>query len=279
MTNKVSFIDHINTFIREENVVLPVFSSAAMRVQQELVKKDPDMKVLANLISGDQSLSSQVLQLANSSFYKGLVEVSTVQSALVRLGMQEVGRITLIASAKNQFITGDKKLKVIMKKLWQHSVGCAVGARWLAKKCDLGELESKAFFAGLFHDVGKLFVLMVIEQLSKKNKNYDLTNALLSEAMVSLHNVQGYDLMKTWNLPEEYCVVARDHNVPDFDSKNLLLVLVRLANMTCRKIGIGLEKEQDLVVFSTEEAQLLDLSEIELAELEILLEDSKVLMS
>ena len=56
-----------------------------MRVQQEMVKKEPDMRVLESLISEDQSLSSQVLQIANSAFYKGLVEILTVGRPLSAL--------------------------------------------------------------------------------------------------------------------------------------------------------------------------------------------------
>jgi len=277
MQKKVSFVDLIQRFIEEGNVVLPVFNTAAMRVQQELVKKDPSMKVLINTISGDQSLSSQVLQLANSSFYKGLVEVTTIKSAIVRLGMREVGRISLISSAKNQFQSRDKEHKQIMRKLWQHSVGCGMGAKWLARRCELEDLESEAFFAALFHDVGKLFVLMVIEQMKRKNRNLKTSSSLLTEAMTSLHSSQGYNLMKKWNIPEKYCVITRDHHLDEFDNRNMLLTLVRTANMVCAKIGIGLKHDPSIVVSSTEEAQLLNLSELDLAELEILLEDTKAL--
>ncbi len=83
--------------------------------------------------------------------------------------------------------------------------------------------------------------------------------------------------MKQWNLPEEYCVIARDHHNNDFDGKNLLLLLVRLSNMACLKLGIGLAQEPSLVLSASEEAQLLNLSEIDLAELEIRLEDTAIL--
>jgi len=279
MQKKVSFVDLIQKFIDEGDVVLPVFNTAAMKVQQELVKKEPSMQVLINTISGDQSLSSQVLQMANSSFYKGLVEVTTIKAAIVRLGMQEVGRIGLLASSKNQFHTRESEHKIIMRRLWQHSVGCAMGAKWLARRCDLKELESEVFFAALFHDVGKLFVLMVVEQIRKKKKTIKSTSSLLNEAMASLHSNQGYNLMKKWNIPESYCIVARDHHIKTFDTKNLMLALVRVANLVCNKIGVGLKTEPDLVVSSTEEAQVLNLKELDLAELEILLEDTRILTS
>jgi len=277
MEKQPSFLAVIEQYIEAGNIVLPVLSSAAIRVQQELVKKEPEIPVLENLIAQDQSLSSQVLQMANSSFYHGLAEILTIKAAIVRLGIQEVGRITLLAASKNQFRSKNKVLNVIMHRLWQHSVGCALGVQWLTQTCKLDELRGHAFFAGLFHDVGKLFVLMVIDQLKQKDDSLPLTQALLMEAMSSLHAQQGYNLMKQWNLPEEYCAITRDHHNPDFDHKNLLLLLVRLSNLACRKLGIGLAKDPSLVLSSTEEAHLLNLSEIDLAQLEIRLEDTAVL--
>ncbi len=277
MSKKVSLVELIEEYIERGDIVLPVFNSAAMRVQQELVKKEPEMRTLVNIVSGDQSLSSQVLQMANSSFYKGLAEVLTIRAAVVRLGIGEVGRISLISAAQNQFQSKDKEHRQIMRRLWQHSVGCAMGARWLAKRSGFEDLEGEAFFAGLFHDVGKLFVLMIIEQLKKKSSGLRTSSALLSEAMTSLHSRQGYSLMRKWSIPEKYCVVARDHHLDSIDGRNFLLALVRLANMACNTLGIGIVKYPELVVSSTEEAHMLNLSEIDLAELEILLEDTKVL--
>ncbi len=279
MQKKLSFIEIIKQYIESGKVVLPVFSSAAMRIQQEMVKKEPAMRVIENVTAGDQALSSLVLKMANSSFYRGLVDISTVRAAIVRLGMQEVGRITLIAATQKQFKSKNKHLNLVMKRLWQHSVGCALASRWLAKECKYGELENHAFFSGLFHDVGKLFILMVIDHLKSKNKSIKITNPLLMEAMSSLHTEQGYNLMKQWNMPEDYCVITRDHHRHDIDHRNQLLLLVRMADLACIKLGIGVREDSSLVLSVTEEAKLLNISEIHLAELEIFLEDTKMLSS
>jgi HD-like signal output (HDOD) protein len=279
MQTSNSFLEVITRHIESGTVVLPVFSSAALRVQQEMVKKEPDMRLVEKILAGDQSLSSQILQMANSAFYRGLAEVLTVRAAIIRLGMQEVGRIALLVATRNQFRSRDKELNLIMKQLWQHSVGCALGVRWLAKRCKFDELENHVFFAGLFHDVGKLFVLMVVDQMRQNNKEMPVTHALLLEAMAGLHSEQGYNLMKKWNMPEAYCVVTRDHHRIDYDTKNYMLVLVRLADMACLKLGIGLAKDDSVVLSTKEEAHLLNLSEIDLAELEIHLEDTSILFA
>ncbi len=277
MQKTTSFLDVINQYIASGNVVLPVFSTAALRIQQELVKKEPDMKVVEGVLSGDQSLSSQVLQMSNSAFYHGLVEVLTVRAAIIRLGMQEVGRLALLVASRNQFRSKDRDCNILMKQLWQHAVGCALGVKWLAKRCKFDELESHAFFSGLFHDIGKLFVLMVVDQMKIKDKNLSVTPALLMESMATLHTEQGYNLMRQWNMPEDYCLVARDHHSKDYDNKNYLLVLVRLADAACLKLGIGIAKDESIVLSAREEVQHLNLTEIDLAELEIFLEDTPVL--
>ncbi|MEN8189855.1 MAG: HDOD domain-containing protein [Thermodesulfobacteriota bacterium] len=279
MKNTVSFVDAIRETIESGEISLPVFNHTGMKIQEELVKENPDMEILEKTIVTDQALAGLVLQMANSSFYKGLSDILTVRSAIVRLGMREVGRLTLLGASKDQFRSKDKKLNFFMRRLWQHSVGCAMGARWLARRCKLGELESHAFFGGLLHDVGKLLILMVIEQMKQKGASLPMTDALFDEAMISLHTVQGYKLMKLWNMPEPYCVVVRDHHHREYDNSNELLCLVRIADAMCTHLGIGLQKSPDFIVSAMDEVHNLNLSEIDIAEMEIHLEDTSALVS
>ena len=279
MENSSSFLDSINRAMAEGTVVLPVFSASALKVQRELVKKDADTRVVESILAGDQSLSSQVLQMANSAFYKGLVEVKTVRAAIIRLGMREIGRIVLMAASEQHFRSRDRTIALVMKKLWQHSVGCAYGTAWLARRRACGVEQSQAFFAGLFHDVGKLFVLMVIEQIKRKNKSLKLTDSLLMEAMNRLHAREGSRLLTRWNMPGHLHVIARDHHNAEIDAQNRLLVLVRMANLVCRKLGIGLAEDGSLLLAATPEANLLGLTGTDLAELEGALEDTRVLSS
>jgi len=277
MTEQQSFIDLIKEHIESGEIVLPVFSTSALRIQQHLVKKEIDVGVIEQIISSDQSLSGQVLKIANSSFYRGLSDILTVRAAIVRLGIQEIGRIAMLASSQNQFRSKDNSLNIIMKKLWQHSVGCAIGANWLAKRCKLDDIAGHAFFAGLLHDVGKLFVLLVLDQLKKNDTGVEFTEQLLFEAMTTLHTEQGYSLMQQWNMPAAYCSITRDHHLDKFDTKDTALLLVRMSNIVCKKLGIGTEIDEDLVPSTTIEANLLNLTELDLAELEIKLEDTSAL--
>ena len=277
MNQDKSFIEIVDTHLASSNARLPVFNATALRIQQEIAKDESDLQLIEKLIVSDQALTAKVLSVSNSSFYKGLQQVSTVRNAVVRVGINEVSNIVMLITHESNFRSKDPFMQGIMRKLWRHSVACAMGSNWLAKQCGLHSLAHEAFFAGLLHDVGMLFILTVIDDLKHSNEiEIQPSDALLVEAMNTLHTHHGHSLMSHWNLPEKYSQIARDHHQEEFDGNNLLLALVRLADMACCKLGIGLDKDPSLVLIASPEAETLHISEVDLARMEIMLEDSQV---
>ena len=278
MDQDQSFIEIVNTHLASSDARLPVFNTTALRIQQEIAKEEPDIRLIEKLIVSDQSLTAKVLSVSNSSFYKGLQQVATVRNAIVRLGINEVSNIVMLITHEHNFRSKDPFVHGMMRTLWRHSVGCALGSNWLAKQCGLHALAHEAFFAGLLHDVGMLFILTVIDDLKHANElKIQPSNALLVEAMNTLHTNHGHTLMDHWNLPQKYSEIALDHHKEELDPNNLLLALVRLADKACCKLGISLEEEDSSqVLVATSEAEVLHLSEVDLARMEIMLEDSQV---
>ena len=270
----VGMIDH---FVASKKVKLPAFNATALRIQKEVAKAEPDSRLIEKLIVSDQSLTGEVLSVSNSSFYKGLTQVATVRDAIIRMGNIEVSNIVSLVALQHNFQSKIPAMHKIMGKLWRHSVGCAIGANWLARQTGFQALAHETFIAGLLHDVGKLYVLKVVDDMKASKEIENLPpDTVIDELMQQLHTEQGYALMAQWNLPEKYCQVARDHHLAEFDGSNFLLVLVRLANQVCHKMGIGLIEDPSIVLLETAEAAQLQLSEMDLARLEVRLEDSQV---
>lgn len=275
MTTGISFLDIINKQLTSEKARLPVFSMTAMKIRRELVNEDPDPRKVEKLIISDQALTSEVLKMANSAFFKGLFQVDTVRDAIFRLGLKQIGDLVLLASHKKNYLTKDPALRPTLTTLWRHSVMTAIGARGLAVQCDFATIRDEAFFAGLLHDVGKLFLLTVIEDMRRSKKiRFDPSPTLVAEIVHNLHAGHGHTLLQQWNIPEKYCVVARDHHVEDPDPCNTLLLVVRLVDKACNKLSIGLNPQPDITLAASPEAGLLDLTEVDVAELEIRIEDS-----
>ena len=270
-----SFLDIVNEYQESDEILLPVLDEIALSIQQEVAKNDTDINLIERLICNDPSLTSQVLKTANSTFYKGLSKVSTVLNAIIRLGAGEISNIVTFVTQKKNFYSKDPFCCDIMEELWRHSAGCAVGAQWIAKESHSKALSHEAFTAALLHDIGKLFLIKVVEMINLSEKTaIKPSKELLNEVMDSFHTERGYSLLKNWNLPEIYCDIARNHHSEEFDSNDILLVIVRLVNKACNKLGIGLNKDASIVLAATPEASVLGLSELFLAKLEITIEDS-----
>jgi HD-like signal output (HDOD) protein len=276
MQSETSLAEVIQRQLDSGKVELPVFNPIAQRIQRETSGDEPDFHLIEQLIVKDPALASEVLKMANSSVYRGLSEVTGIRNAIVRLGAKEVANIVTLVTHQNYFKSKDPFMHRIMRRLWSHSLGCAIGTQFLANKSGLADLAQEAFLAGLMHDIGKLLIIKILDDvISSKLMAINLSEALLNDALDRLHAECGYFLMVKWNLPAKYADVVRNHHNPNFDVKNLLLVIVRLVNKACRKLCLGLRQDSSLTLIATAEFQLLNLSDIDMAELEIKLEDIK----
>ena len=277
MEKNNSFLEIIQAYLDSNTAVLPVFNQTGMRVQQEVSKEDPDLRTIETLLSSDQALTIQVLRTANSAFYKGMSKVNSIREAIIRLGTNEVGNIVSLCSQQANYRSPDPFVFDLMKRLWQHSVGCAIGSQWLARQLKFETMTAEAFTAGLLHDVGKLLVLKVIEILRRSKKvSFQPSESFVREALDFLHTEQGWQLSHRWNLPDIYSHVIRDHHDAELNTGDTLLILVRLADKACNKMGIGLNPDPDISLETSPEANILGLNGIFLARLEIQLEDSLV---
>lgn len=258
--------------VEREDFKLPVFSQVSLQVQ-EAIRKDADLKDIEALILKDQALASEILRVANSAFFAGLAKLQSIQQALVRLGLNRVLSVVMMAAQKQAFQARHPFLAELMVKLWQQASACAGGCRWVALKAGYRDLAESAFLAGLLHDLGSLVILKVLDDICRAEQAPELTEAVILEVIETLHNEYGYRVMQSWQLPQEYAEVARDHSRELGDGASVLLMIVRLVDAACSKVGIGLESDPELVLEALPEAQALGIRDVHLAELEIELEE------
>ena len=259
---------------------MPVFNPVALELQHLMQNKDVSNASIEATIQRDPALTVQVLRMANSSLYTGLTEITTLRQALMRVGSKQVMRLALAAAQLSLYQSNHPVCRRHMGDMWRAATACATGAAWLVEKSGHGALSEQAYMAGLLHDVGKLVILRVIEDLANDpRQGKPIPDAVISELFDALHCEYGCDLLRRWNLPEQYCLVGHDHHAEPCNTGNVLMVAVRLIDQICRKLGIGCEPEPDLMPAASEEAAALRLSEVMLADLEVTLEDLMGLQS
>jgi HD-like signal output (HDOD) protein len=258
-----------------DNLKLPVFNRVALELQRLKGAPNVGMDRISALIERDQALASRVLRVANSSFFGGLKKVDTVNRAVVRLGLERVTQLAMVASQVLAHASSDPLLGGYMQRLWIRSFACATGSRWVAEQSGYGARAEEAFLAGLLHDIGELFLLKVLEKIAAAaGAGLTMGESLVAEVLEAMHAELGGRLMLKWELPEQYARVAAHHHDPEFEETDVLLVIVRLLDVACLKLAIGQPGDGDIVLAATPEAQLLGLKDIKLAQLEVMLEDA-----
>lgn len=272
---KRSFIEILQDRISSNDFQLPVFDKTSLLIQKEIAKEDADIDLIEKYIIRDQALTAQLLKVANSAFYGGLGKVSSVRGAISRLGILELSHMIILITQKDNFKSKDPLVADIMKRLWQHSVGCAIGSHWIAKTCGYYDITNEAFIGGLLHDTGKLVLLSALVDVKRLHQlETEPSEQLIYEVLKDFHEEIGFVLMQKWNLPNQYCEIAQNHHAEHLDPQNYLMAVIRLADKACHKMGIGFKNLENYALSTTAEAELLDLSDLEIAKLEIKLEDS-----
>jgi HD-like signal output (HDOD) protein len=271
--NRRSLLDQALAFAVEKRVTLPVFSNVALTVQKAAKAESYDIAQIERAIESDPALVAEVLRAANSAFFGGLSEVSSVKAAILRLGLQRVANLVFLASEKSRYNARSPHLATLMKTLWYHSASCAMAAEWIARKVRYPQLSETVFIGALVHDIGKLFLLRVLDQMAAETKGELVSEALILEVLERAHADIGHRLLATWNLPDVYLSIVRDHHAERPDPANVPLQIVRLANHACTKAGASLHPDRSMVLGAMPEATVLGLSDVAVAELEIILED------
>ncbi len=273
--NDRSFLDIIDEYVESDKVILPPFDKTALRVHQEIQKEDVKISKIEKLIIADPAMSTQILKIANSAFFRGLSKVMTIREAIVRLGFDEITKMVMILTQKELYHSNNSFIKNYRNALWQHALVCAITSQWVAREAGFENITQEVFFASLMHDIGKLFLITIIEKITiSKKVSFIPSKSVINEIIKSQHAEQGYNLLSKWNIPEKYCQVAKGHHDKELDTTNVPLVILRLVNKSCNKAGVSVEKSDDAANAVAAEANFFGFSDIKLAQLELQIEDS-----
>lgn len=270
-----SLMEIVNEQASSEYLKLPVFPGVALELQSLLADDNVPVERAASVLSKDQALASEVLKMANSAFFSGLKRVKTIKDAIMRLGSNQVFNCLVCAGQQQFYKSPVPVLDKFLQISWKHALCMATGSRWLLQKIGYRELSEEGFLAGLLHDIGKLLLLKVLETIHADLDSQPSEEFIL-ELLDSMHVEQGYNLMKKWSIPTNYCNVVRDHHIENCDTTDVVLLAVRTVNQVCRRTGIATNCDTQIIPATLPEAHTLGVKEIILGELEVILEDTLV---
>jgi HD-like signal output (HDOD) protein len=191
---------------------LPPMPQVILRVQRLTSSSDFHMADLIREIELDPSLVTKIVGIANSPFYSGMGTASSVQDAIVRIGIVETRNI-LMAIMMRSRVFRVPGLEDLTRGVWEHSLAASVTIRSLA--AELGLEPDRAFLAGLVQDVGKVIVLSVAGEVQRSSRGKLRPDPLaLQRVMQELHPLLSAVVTQSWHLEEEITSAIRHHHDP-----------------------------------------------------------------
>lgn len=196
-------------------VDIPSCPKIVMDTMREIQKDDPNVLELARLITADAGMSAAAFKLANSSAYSRGNPVSSVKSAIDRLGLKNLGCV-VVASALRKSYEGVPAHW--MDQFWQRAMQVAQIAYAIARR-QYGISPDAAFTYALFHNAAIPLMVRRFPNYLDMLEAQSAQNALLIDAESSLypctHPVVGFLLAKSWGLPVSIGQAIRFHHDPE----------------------------------------------------------------
>ena len=201
----------------EQQFNLPSIPKVVALLLMELGREEVDLRKVTQLISTDPALTTLLLKLANSSFFKLSGKISSVSEALALLDLEDVK--TMIQTAAS--VTSPKAVPGInLQRFWEYSLNVARVSRALAGL--VHQNQQAAFTCGLIHGIGELAMHMAMPDamalLDKETPPFDMRRAKAERRLLDYcYATVGAGFASMWSFPQPM-VDALEHQYAPFEN-------------------------------------------------------------
>lgn len=217
---------------------------------------------VGDVIAKDQVLSAKLLRLVNSPVYGFPGRISSVTHAIVLLGFNVVKGLVLGAAVFDS-MAGEAQ------GLWEHSLGCAVLSRRIAKERRMKDPE-EIMVAGLLHDLGKVVLAFLapteytLARQTALDRRLHIATAEREVFGVDHAHVASW-IARHWRLPMRLSDPLVHHHAParTVNFKDATAV-VHLANILARGMGYGYPGDMTMPALDHEAFHAVGLSFVQL---------------
>jgi len=238
---------------------LPAIPKVMLEVQALLRNESHNTIKLSEIVGKDQGLTTKILMVANSPLYGLQRKVSSLEFAIMLLGVNEVSNIvTALSLAEAIKIDNIKGLNFM--EFWTHSMLVGTASKDIAKRLGFFDLSGDAFVGGMLHDLGVQltgrYFLPQFEKIMETVLNDGIPFLDAEEKYLGLtHQEIGGFISRRWNLPPHLINSLMFHHNP-FGAMDSPIVpyIVHLADYLTQKFKVantiwdeGLELDKTII--------------------------------
>lgn len=154
---------------------IPPLPLVATRIMQfDPLHPSSSIVTMERIISPDQSISGELLRIANSSYYGRSGTVKTLKDALTLLGLKAAKNMVVLLVTRT--MTGKIRGDVLRKHCIEHPIISALLCIDLARQAGQQQMAEEMFICGLLHRMG-----MTILGIERKSEYADMVQRALQE--------------------------------------------------------------------------------------------------
>ena len=235
--------------ILQSNLKLPPFppiGSQLLAMNHQPVQ-EVDVDQFIRLIESDMSLTTHLLQLANSAYFGAIQKVSSLRQAIMHIGLEE----SINAINLHFFRTILPEFPRIEgfsgKDFWAHSWACGMANRMLGRTdLHINSIPGELYIAGLLHGIGKLILALTRpEEFLKCIENSSSYNQPIVEAELDLIGTTdtdiAFEVLRSWQFPQSICMAVKHYREPEKADKTFweIAAVTQFAYFIANTSGIG----------------------------------------
>lgn len=225
---------------------LPVLSAVATQALELLQDPLVTNRRIEELIRQDPALTERLLRTANSPFYAGRNQSSTISDAILRLGLRQLRNVIIVAATGELFSDNDP----MIQSFWDHSIASAMTANLLSELLHSPHHE-ESFIAGMLHDVGELIIYRQHSELYREMlEEVKATGRPLQELenekfQYFTHMSVGGLVVRKWRLSDSIAEAARFHHdleseIPSALQYKTQACIASVADVVIGNLGLGM---------------------------------------
>jgi len=256
---------------------MPAFPKSVHKVIQLTADINSSAKDIIAVIESDPIMTVKILKVINSAFYSLPQKITSIQRALVYIGMNTIKNLALSVAAIG-ILNPNNKAGFDTGLFLEHSLAVAVLSKKLAERTGVPLMQSSDYFvAGLLHDFGKIvfaeFMPTEFEQALEQSRMQQIDLHLAELEIMGINHAQaGRMLSLKWELAENLAnAIDLHHSVAQGE---LLVDCVFAANQIAKKCHIG---DAGNFVIDAFPAELVSIFGMSLDELIVSLGDMSVM--
>ncbi|NLX13036.1 MAG: HDOD domain-containing protein [Phycisphaerales bacterium] len=208
-------MDNIVIDLLKRTTAMPSMPQVAVRFLEIVQQPDFDFHEVVEIFSTDPGSTSDILRLANSPLFGVTRQITSLQHALILLGLKRVRSLVLgryiVDSIDRKNVAG-----LDTAYYWRRSINTAILSARLAEFLD-NRHRDEAFIAGLLADMGIVILAEVLHEkyhpiLERYRPGGPTNLATMEMEQIGIHHGQASALvLEHWQLPEIVCEAVRWH--------------------------------------------------------------------